>query len=147
MGSRGKKRIRKDGSIASGRLTKPSQQKMPIEYDDLEIVPPDILGMAVALGVKHKPLAGPPFKPVADWDYDNMFEAIDALAEKYGVDDLSLGARADALLEFLRVPDNQRFFTQINDDDVQVDSELLAFAATSPMNESNAKLQWAPSIK
>jgi hypothetical protein len=143
MGVRGKKRHRADGSIAG----KPTQWHFgaggPRSFDALEVVPTETLAAAVDICWRYRPSDG---GPIGDGDLEDQFDEIHRLAEREGVDGVSLGTRADKLADLLSGPAGQALYT-LDDDTLTVDPALLEHAATSAIDNSNKPIVWRPSEK
>lgn len=92
MGARGKKRRRKDGSIASGRLVQ--AQLMPDHV--IEPVP------AAALSEAMQDYLASEFMSDDELEDTDGVGILDAIADRYDVDADSLAMRADRLAMFLR---------------------------------------------
>ena len=145
MGARGKKRRRADGSVAGKAgiaQPRPVLPQMPeVIYEALDPVPVDVLAAAVDIGYRYVPLDGSEPDKGCDWDWESMFDAIDALASVEGVDNESLSARTYKLIKLLNSSQNQGLYS-IEDGKVVVDSAVLEFAASSPTDNSNKPLLW-----
>lgn len=140
MGARGKKRKRKDGSIASGKIMPPSWREGPYKYRQLPPVVVDDLLAAITIIDQHASLDDD--GPWGDWDIEDMFDAIDEYADTRGINAHALGARAEKLSNLLIIPENRSLYSRDNDGSVSVNLDLLEFAATSPIDSSNKPLHW-----
>ena len=142
MGARGKKRKRQDGSIASGKIMPSSWIQRSPKYRQLPPVFVDDLLVAMTIIDQHASLDSG--NAMSDWDIEDIFEAIDEYADTRGINAEALGIRAEKLNDFLRVPENKHLYSRDDDGRVSVNINLLEFAATSPIDDSNKPLHWQP---
>lgn len=142
MGARGKKRKRKDGSIASGKVVPPSWRGGPYKHEQFPAVDMGDLLAAITIIDQHASLDND--GPWGDWDIEDIHDAIDEYANTRKINADALGTRAEKLNDFLIIPENKSLYSRDNDGRVSVNLDLLKFAATSPIDDSNKPLHWQP---
>lgn len=146
MGARGKKRRRKDGSVADGRLKQPAIAPLQIMETEADPVPPELLERSLTIRNRHRP-----FDPLAQAKMtdEELFEADEAegreiheLANDDAIE-TALIIRGLNLEAYLERPENRYLYSIAEDGTVTTDETLLRYAATIPMTDHpDDALQW-----
>lgn len=138
MGARGKKRQRADGSTASGKSSSAISASRPA-YEDQDAVPADALLQATEIFRAADPGAARTIELAFD-----TLDKIDALAVQHGVDKIALGIRAEKLANLLERLGESVLWSAGDSESLQIDKNLLEYAAATHIDDSNKPLRWPP---
>ncbi len=104
-------------------------------------VPESVLADALCISERYVPIDGTQPDPGYEWDWETEREELSKLAVERGVNDEALGCRLDALSGFLSTPEGQAYYSR-EGDRIVVEPGLLSHAARSPVDNSNAIIEW-----
>ncbi len=153
MGSRGKKRRRANGEIASGKTLPTSQRYGPLELEFNETiigpVPANLLARAITITNRYLPIDIVDLRAVeagdgVDGTFDRGYQLEAEIAELAGseVSAVDLETRARILTILLR-RENPLFHTIDDDGRVVIDRELLEYAASTELTDHpETTLHW-----
>lgn len=148
MGARGKKRRRNDGSVATGKAV--TRSLPPLVYDDMYPVPPEVLAEAMTIENRYVPISHDIHAAVraGHWDDASMevLGEVERLARDRGAEYDAVNVRSGKLAELLREPDREHLYSIAEDGTVTIDEDLLKYAATAPVDNSNIRLRWPADI-
>lgn len=150
MAARGKRRKRKDGTLADGRRPALPAPGFGIRAISADPVTPAMLAEAVDIAHRARPLGPQAFEEDDDEDAEDERDlAIEREIKALAPDDVlagSLLSRWYQLDKLLRQPVMQHLYAVRSDSGVLVDTDLLRYAAQdAPVTDSPfGELSWPP---